>query len=59
MMTDRLDKWLTIAWLLLGAAVLLKPSGYMGWTDVALWMAAAWLVVLVGLWYLRYTKSRA
>ena len=58
-MTDRLDKWLTISWTLLGAAVLLKPSGYMGWTDIALWMTAAWLVVLVGLWYLRYTKSRA
>ena len=57
-MTDRFDRFLTTAWALAGAAVFLKPSGYMGWTDLALWMTAAWLVVLLGLWYLRFAKHR-
>jgi len=50
---DRIDRSLTLLWAVLGAAVFLKPSGYMGWANLALWITVAWVVVLVGLCYLR------
>ena len=59
MIIDRLDKVLTILWAAVGVGWVLKPSGYLGWTDTALWLAAAWMVVLIGMWYLSATKSRA
>jgi hypothetical protein len=58
-MTDRIDQTVTTLWALFGAGVVLKPSGYLGWTDLALWGAAAWFVALVGLYYLRAATSRA
>lgn len=58
-MTDRIDQSVTTLWALFGAGVVLKPTGYLGWTDLALWAAAAWFVALVGLYYLRSVASRA
>jgi hypothetical protein len=58
MLTDRIDKMLTVAWGVLGGVLLLKPAGYVGWTDLALWTGAAWLVVLLGMWYLSAAKAR-
>ena len=57
-MTDRLDRSLTLLWGVLGAGLLLKPSGYLGWTDIALWLAVAWLAVMLGLCYLRANSRR-
>lgn len=58
-MTDRLDRSITVLWAVMGAAVVLKPRGYLGWTDFTLWIAAAWLVALLGLCYLRSATSRS
>ena len=57
--TDKIDQSLSILWAVLGAGVFLKPSGYLGWTDIALWTAGAWLVVMLGIWYLRASTARA
>lgn len=49
---DRLDRMLTIVWTVLGTGLFLRPTGWVGWTDLALWAAAVWMVSLAGLWYL-------
>ena len=57
-MADRIDQTLTVLWAVLGAGVILKPSGYVSWTDLALWAAASWLAALAGLCYLKTVASR-
>ena len=59
MMTDAIDRSLGVVWAVLGAGVVLKPSGYVGWTDLALWTSAAWLVVIVGMCYMRMAPNRS
>lgn len=59
LMTDRIDQSLTMLWAVLGTGVILKPTGYVGWTDLALWCTASWLVALGGLCYLRLSATRA
>ena len=58
-MTDRIDQALSMSWAVLGVGVILRPSGYLGWTDLALWIGAAWMVVMLGIWYLRAVNARA
>lgn len=58
-MTDRIDRTLTLLWAVMGVAIVLKPEGYLGWTDLTLWILAAWLVACVGLCYLRSVNGRA
>jgi hypothetical protein len=56
--TDRIDRSLMLLWAVLGAGVFLKPSGYVGWADLALWGAVGWVAVMVGLCYLRTNGRR-
>jgi hypothetical protein len=57
--TDRIDRSLTLLWGVLGAGLIIKPAGYIGWQDIALWVTVAWLATMMGLWYLRSAASRA
>ena len=57
-MTDRIDRSLTLLWAVLGGGLVLKPAGYVGWADLALWGGVAWLAVMVGLCYLRRGTRR-
>jgi hypothetical protein len=57
--TDKIDQSLSMLWAVLGAGVVLKPSGYLGWNDMALWIAGSWMVAMLGIWYLRATTARA
>lgn len=58
-MTDGIDRTLTLLWAVLGAGVVLKPAGYVGWQDLALWAGLAWLAAMFGLCYLRAAAGRA
>jgi hypothetical protein len=56
-MADRIDRTLTLLWAALGAGVILKPAGYVGWQDLALWAGLAWLATMFGLYYLRLSAA--